>query len=68
MEQISKLKTRCGSRIYKGIEIPETARIMKSKSDREFYISAILETKCIVRYIDTGLFTEVSLSNMLKYL
>lgn len=68
MEAKSKLKPRCGSKIYKGIEIPDKSRIMKSKSDREFYISAILETKCIVRYIDTGLFAEVSLSNMLKYL
>lgn len=68
MEAVSKLKVRCGSKIYKGIEIPETARILKSKSDREFYISAILETKCLVRYIDTGLFTEVNLSNMQKYL
>lgn len=68
MEAISKLKPRCGSRIYKGIEIPSTARILKSKSDREFYISAILIDKCIVRYIDTGLFTEVNLTVMSKYL
>lgn len=67
MEAVSKLKARCGSKIYKGIEIPATTRILKSKTDREFYISAILSDKVIVRYIDTGIFTEVSLIVMRKY-
>ena len=57
MESKTKLiKPRAGSKIYKGIEIPETAEIYISQLGREYYISGSTMTNHTIRFIDDGTF------------
>lgn len=49
-----ELKPRAGSKIYKGCEIPITARIILDNKGRECYLSAICGNDATIRYIDNG--------------
>ena len=57
---------RAGSIIYKGREIPETAKIYTSKLNREFYLSGNTTTEYMIRFIDNGEFLKLSLENLKK--
>lgn len=47
------IKPRAGSKIYKGVEVPTTAKIYVSKLGREYYISSINEDNTVtIRFID----------------
>ena len=51
---------RAGNKIYKGLEIPYNAKIIKDKKGKECYLSGISGNDAILKYIETDKFLTVS--------
>lgn len=59
---------RAGSVMYKNREVPITAKIYISEKGREFWISAVGETKSFIIFVDDGSNLEISNEIAKKYL
>ena len=59
---------RAGSVIYKNREVPQHATIYTSEKGREFWISAVGETKSFIIFVDDGSNLEISNEIAKKYL
>ena len=53
-------KCRAGSRLYKSREVPQHATIYISEKGREFWISAVGETKSFIIFVDDGSNLEIN--------
>ena len=59
---------RAGSVMYKNREVPITATIYTSEKGREFWISAVGETKSFIIFVDDGTNLEISNEISKKFL
>ena len=44
---------KAGNKIYKGVQIPYNAKIIKDKNGKECYLSGINGNDVYIKYIDT---------------
>lgn len=59
---------RCGTKKYKGNEIPVNAVVKKTAfGDREYYLSGINETHALLKFLDTGAMEKVNLQKFTQY-
>lgn len=63
---------RCGTKLHNGKEIPSTARVFKSKSGKDCYVSGIRNDLgqwiASVRYIDDDTMSDVKFDKIEPYL
>lgn len=62
-------KVRCGSYLHSsGHELPVNVKLIKSKDNRDVYVSAIIENDVRIRYLDTGEWKTINYELIKPYL